>query len=53
MKLKIKDITRLAIVAALYVALTYVSYPFAYGYMQFRISEILVLLCFFRKDYFY
>lgn len=48
----IKDITRLALVAALYIVLT-VFNPFSYGEIQFRIAEILVLLPFFRKDYAY
>ena len=47
---KIKDIVRLAIVAAMYVLFTVVN-PFSYNAIQFRISEILMLLCFFRKDY--
>lgn len=50
---KVKDITRIALVAALYVALTVLVYPYAYGEIQFRISEVLVLLCFYRKDYCY
>ena len=28
-----------------------VTYPFSYMGIQFRVSEIMVLLCFFRKDY--
>lgn len=48
---KTKIIARNGIIAALYVALTWLSMPIAYGVIQFRISEILVLLCFFRKDY--
>lgn len=47
---KIKDLVRLAIIAALYVIFTVIN-PFSYNTIQFRISEILVLLCFFRKDY--
>ncbi len=50
-KIKVKDIARLAIICALYVALTYAFSFMAYGDIQFRIAEILVLLCFFRKDY--
>lgn len=48
---RVKVIARNGIIAALYVALTWLSMPIAYGLIQFRISEILVLLCFFRKDY--
>lgn len=44
-------IARNGIIAGLYAALTLACYPFAYGMIQFRISEFLVLLCFFRKDY--
>lgn len=47
---KINTLVRLSIVAALYVLLTIIN-PFSYNEIQFRISEILVLLCFFRKDY--
>lgn len=42
-----KNLVRLALVAALYAALT-LALP---GLSQFRFSEILVLLCFYRKDY--
>lgn len=47
---KVKDIVRLSIIAALYVVITVIN-PFSYNAIQFRISEILVLLCFFKKDY--
>ena len=50
MNLKIKLIVRQAIIASLYVVLTIVN-PFSYGNIQFRIAEVLVLLCFYRKDY--
>ncbi|MFY9422905.1 MAG: QueT transporter family protein [Bacilli bacterium] len=49
--MEIKTIVRQSVVAALYVALTLAVSPIAYGPIQFRISEILVLLCFFRRDY--
>ena len=39
-----KRITRTAIIAAIYAATTLAIAPFAYGSIQFRISEILVLL---------
>ena len=42
---------RIAIVAALYVVLTLISYPFSYGMIQFRISETLMLLCCYDKKY--
>lgn len=49
----VNKITRLAVIASLYVVLTIVFSFISYGDIQIRISEILVLLCFFRKDYFY
>lgn len=49
--MKIKDIVRLSIVCALYVVLTLVFNFISYGNIQFRVAEILVLLCFFRRDY--
>ena len=51
--MKIKDITRLAIVATIYVVFTLIIHPLSFDYIQFRFSEILVLLCFYRKDYVY
>lgn len=48
-----KRIARIAIVAALYFALTLAVAPIAFGQVQFRVSEILVLLCFYNKDYCY
>lgn len=47
----IKKVIRISLVAALYVALTLSLSWISYGEIQFRIAEILVLLCFFRKDY--
>ncbi len=52
-KLKTKDIATNAIVAALYVALTYAFYWCSYGMIQFRISEFLILLVFFNPNYIY
>ena len=46
----IRRIVMNAAVAALYVVLTLVSYPLAFEAVQFRIAEMLMLLCFFRKD---
>jgi uncharacterized membrane protein len=44
-------VARISVIAALYVALTLISYPFSYGMIQFRISEALMLLCFYNKKY--
>jgi len=38
-------------ICALYVALTIISIPISFSGLQFRIAEILVLLCFFNKKY--
>ncbi len=46
-------LAKIAVIAALYFALTVAIAPLAYGPVQFRFSEILVLLCFFNKDYCY
>lgn len=51
MSLTTKRIAQNAIVAGLYFILTLVSAPLSYGLIQFRFSEMLMLLCFFRKDY--
>jgi uncharacterized membrane protein len=50
-KFDIKFIASSAIIAALYVALTWLLAPISYGSIQFRISEILVLLVFFNPKY--
>lgn len=48
---KINTIVDNAIIIALYVTLSLITYPISFGPIQFRFAEILVLLCFFRKDY--
>ena len=50
-KITTKDIVSNALIAALYVVLTLITYPISFLGIQFRFAEILVLLCFFRKDY--
>lgn len=52
-KLTTKDITKLAIVAALYVALTLAPglSAFSFGAIQFRVSEILMLLVFYDPKF--
>lgn len=52
-KINVKFIARTAMLAALYTAITLAIAPFAYGAIQFRISEILVLLVFFDKKHFW
>lgn len=41
---KIQFITRSAVIAALYAALTLLLYPISFGAVQFRVSEALTLL---------
>lgn len=50
-KLNIQTLARLAVVTALYAALTLALQPISFGLVQLRISELLVLLCFYRRDY--
>ena len=52
-KSNLNALLRIAITATLYVVLTLVIAPLSYGAVQFRISEVLTLLCFFKKDYCY
>ncbi|MGM9858398.1 MAG: QueT transporter family protein [Bacilli bacterium] len=49
----IKDLSSIAIICAMYVALTVGIAPLSYGPLQFRISEALILLCFYNKKYGY
>ena len=44
-----KDIVQNGLLAALYVVLTYIMAPISFWAIQFRLSEILVLACFFDK----
>ena len=44
-------LTRVAVVAALYVVLTFVCAPLAFREVQFRFSEVLLLLCFYDRRY--
>ena len=46
-----KRLTRTAIIAAIYAVVTLVIAPFAYGNIQFRVSEVLVLLALFDPLY--
>lgn len=51
-KYNVKNLVIYASVAAIYVVLTLVLGSFSFGPIQFRIAEVLVLLCFFDKKYF-
>lgn len=50
-KMTIRQITENALVASVYVAVTTLTASFSFLNIQFRIAEVLVLLCFFRKDF--
>ncbi|MBE6902685.1 MAG: QueT transporter family protein, partial [Ruminococcaceae bacterium] len=47
-KIRPHDMARIAVVTALYAALTLALQPISFGLVQLRVSEILVLLCFYR-----
>ncbi|MBR4496093.1 MAG: QueT transporter family protein [Acholeplasmatales bacterium] len=50
-KINIKFLAESAIIAALYVALTWALSPISFGSVQFRISEVLVLLVFINPKF--
>lgn len=47
----VRRISKMAIITALYVALTFLFFFASYGEIQFRIAEVLMLLVFYRKGY--
>ncbi len=47
----LKQLVRLSVVAALYVALTLALYPLSYGAIQFRVSESLMMLISYNPIY--
>jgi uncharacterized membrane protein len=51
MKFNFKYIADNGLLIACYIALTFLTYPFSYGPIQFRVAEALIFLCFFRKDF--
>lgn len=46
-----RRITRIGVVAAIYVVVTLLIAPVSYLSVQFRLSEALMLLCFYHKDH--
>ena len=50
-KLSVDRLVKIAVVAAIYVVITVAVEPLSYGAIQFRFSEILMLLCFYKSDY--
>ena len=51
--MKIKDLTKISVVAALYVAISLTIAPASYGMIQLRIADIFCLLCLYDKKYIY
>ncbi|MFI3329462.1 MAG: QueT transporter family protein [bacterium] len=49
--MNIKELCVGAVIASIYVVVTYLCAPLSYGGIQFRISEALVLICFYNKKY--
>ena len=47
-RISVRQLTMCAILAAIYAAVTIATAPFSYGLMQFRLSEALVVLCWFE-----
>lgn len=47
----IYSIMKLSIISGLYVTLTYALNFISFGEIQFRVAEVLMLLCFFNKKY--
>lgn len=50
-RLSVRFIAESAIIAALYVVLTWLLAPISYGAIQFRLSEVLILLVVFKPKY--
>ncbi len=50
-KMNVNLLVRVSILAALYFVLTVLVSPLSYGAIQFRFSEVLVLLVFYKKEY--
>ena len=48
-KISVSALSQMAVVAAIYTALTICLAPLSYGALQIRISEALMLLCCYRK----
>ena len=51
MKIKASDIAFTAIIAALYAVFTLICYPFSFLGIQFRLSEMMIILVFFNRRY--
>lgn len=49
----LRDYTQMALLAALYVAVTLVLAPISFGAIQFRVSELLNFLAFYQRKYLY
>ena len=50
-KMSVKDLALQAMIAAVYVAITYAFYPLSFESPQIRISEFMLILIFFNKKH--
>lgn len=50
---RVRRMVRVAIVAAIYIAVSLAVAPLSFGAVQMRFAEALVLLCFYQRDYCY
>ncbi|MCL2096220.1 MAG: QueT transporter family protein [Oscillospiraceae bacterium] len=50
-KNQVRELTKMGVIAALYVALCYAFAFMSYGFAQFRVAEMLLLLVFYNKKY--
>ena len=50
-KITTQDVALTAIIAALYVVLTLIVFPISFLGIQFRISEVMIILAFFNRKY--
>lgn len=50
-KFSVNDFALQAMIAAVYVAITYVAYPLSFGSPQIRISEFMLILVFFNPKH--
>ena len=49
--IKTQDIALTAVIAAIYAALTLATFPISFLGIQFRLSEIMIILAFFNRKY--
>ncbi|MBQ7131611.1 MAG: QueT transporter family protein [Oscillospiraceae bacterium] len=50
-KNKVYTLTKVGVIAAVYIVATVLISPLSYGIVQFRFSEVLMLLCCYKPDF--